>query len=108
MVVLHGVYDFSLTYYDNPLSRELSHLTPFFVAGLAFYYFQTIRQDMDDAPQALSAHAVFLLGTAVTVGTLLNFLVWQEGWGGALQAIVGAILSSVLFCWLFVYHLRTT
>ena len=108
MVVLHGVYDFSLTYYDNPLSRELSHLTPFFVAGLAFYYFQTIRQDMDDAPQALSAQAVFLLGTATAVGTLLNFLVWQEGWGDALQAIVGSILSSVLFCWLFVYHLRNT
>ena len=108
MVLLHGFYDFSLGGYDNPFSKEVSQLYPFIVAGLAFYYFQTVRQDQDDAPQALSAHAVFLLGTAFATGVLLNYLVWQQGWGPALQSIIPAILSSVLIGWLFSHQLRNS
>jgi hypothetical protein len=106
MVLLHGFYNFSLGGYDNLISRELSSLFPVMVAGLAFFYFQTVRRDQDDAPQAISAHAVFVLGTTVVIGTLFNFLVWQGGWGPAIQAIVPSVLSSAVFCWLFMHLLR--
>ena len=106
MVLLHGFYNFSQGGHQNPFSQELSNLLPFFVAGLAYYYFQTIHHEQDDAPQVLSAHAVFLLGSAVVVGTLLNFLVWENGWALALEGLIPAALSCVLFGWLFTHLLR--
>ncbi len=106
MVLLHGFYNFSLGGYDNPFSRELANLFPFIIAGLGWYYFQTLRQEQDEAPQILSAEAVFLLGITVVMGVLLNFLVWEKGWEGALQTFVPSVLSSVMFGWLFHHFLR--
>lgn len=106
MVMLHGFYNFSQAGFDNPFSRELSGLFPFIIAGLAWYYFQTVRQEQDDAPQRLSAEAVFLLGTTMVTGTLLNYLVWENGWETGLGVLVPTALSSVLFCWLFHHLLR--
>lgn len=106
MVMLHGFYNFSQGAYGGQLDHEISRLFPFIVGGLAWYYFQTIRQDQDRAPEALSAQAVFLLGTAVVMGTLLNFLVWENGWGMALEAFIPAVLSAAMLCWLFSHLLR--
>lgn len=106
MVMLHGFYNFSQAGFDNPFSLELAGLFPFIIAGLAWYYFQTLRHEQDDAPQNLSAEAVFLLGTTVVMGTLLNYLVWENGWELALQIFVPSVLSSVLFGWLFHHFLR--
>ena len=106
MVLVHGFYNYSLGGFDDAFSRELRYLVSFIVAGLAWFYFQTVRQEQDDAPQNLSAEAVFLLGTTVLVGTLLNYLVWEGGWNNALHSIIPAALSSVIFCWMFHYHLR--
>ena len=79
---------------------------PFLVAGLAWHYFQLVREVQDGAPQALSAHAVFLLGTAVVLGTLLNFLVAEGGWESAIHGLVPAALSSALLGALFSHLLR--
>ena len=106
VVVLHGIYNFSQGGFDNPFSRELANLFPFIVAGLGWYYFQSIRQEQDDAPQLVSAEAVFLLGTTIVTGTLLSYLVHESGWASALTAFVPAALSSILFCWLFHHFLR--
>ena len=106
MVLLHGFYNFSQGGFDNPFSRELSGLFPFIIAGLAWYYFQTIRQEQEAAPQPLSAEAVFLLGTTIVMGTLLNYLVHENGWAAAVSAFIPAALSSILFCWLFHHFLR--
>ena len=106
MVMLHGFYNFSQGGYGGQLDHEISRLFPFIVGGLAWYYFQTIRQDQDRTPQVLSAQAVFLLGTAVVMGTLLNFLVWENGWDMALHAFVPAVLSAAMLCWLFTHLLR--
>ena len=84
----------------------MSGLFPFIIAGLAWYYFQTIRQEQEAAPQPLSAEAVFLLGTTIVMGTLLNYLVHENGWAAAVSAFIPAALSSILFCWLFHHFLR--
>ena len=106
MVLLHGLYNFSQGGHDNLFSRELAGMFPFIVAGLAWHYFQVVRDEQDGAPQALSAQAVFLLGTAVVLGTLLNFLVWDGGWEAAIHSLVPAALSSVLLGALFSHLLR--
>ena len=106
MVLLHGFYNFSQGGHDNLFSRELSGMFPFMVAGLAWHYFQVVRDEQDGAPQALSAQAVFLLGTAVVLGTLLNFLVAEGGWEAAIHGLVPAALSSVLLGALFSHLLR--
>lgn len=108
MVLLHGFYNFSQGGFDNPFSRELSNLTVFMIAGLGWFYFQTLRQEQDDAPQNLSATAVFLLGSTIVMGTLLNFHVWQLGWQTALIVFIPAALSAVLMGWLFVHFLRNS
>ena len=106
LVLLHGLYNFSQGGHDNLFSRELAGMFPFIVAGLAWHYFQVVRDEQDGAPQALSAQAVFLLGTAVVLGTLLNFLVWDGGWEAAIHSLVPAALSSVLLGALFSHLLR--
>ena len=106
MVLFHGFYNFSQGGFDNPFARELAHLFPWLIAGLAWHYFRSIREEQDDAPQLLGAEFVFLLGTTIVMGTLLNYLVQQSGWDEALKAFVPTALSSVVTCWLFHHFLR--
>lgn len=105
MVFVHGVYNFSQDDYRVPLLKELPQLVVFIVVGLAWHYFQVIKQEREDAAQVVSAHGVFLLGTAAVMGVLLNFLVWENGWGMALTLFVPSALASVLMCWLFMRFL---
>lgn len=102
MVALHGFYDFCLTGHAG----ELGQFPIFILAGLAWFYFQTVRTEQDGAPQLLSAHAAFLLGSAVLTGCLLNYLVAQFGWHLAFSLMVPAFLSIVLTSALFVRFLR--
>ncbi|MDB6071605.1 MAG: hypothetical protein JWL81_2776 [Verrucomicrobiales bacterium] len=106
MVLIHGLYNFSQDDYRVPLLKELPQLVVFIVVGLAWHYFQVIKQEREDAAQVVSAHGVFLLGTAAVMGVLLNFLVWENGWGTALGLFVPTALGSVLMCWLFMRFLH--
>ncbi len=106
MVLIHGLYNFSQDDYRVPLLKELPQLVVFIVVGLAWHYFQVIKQEREDAAQVVSAHGVFLLGTAAVMGVLLNFLVWENGWGTALVLFVPTALGSVLMCWLFMRFLH--
>ena len=49
MVLVHGFYNYSQGGFRDVLSRELSYLVSFIVAGLAWFYFQTVREEQDDA-----------------------------------------------------------
>ncbi len=105
-VLLHGFYNFSLDGFDNPFSRELAMLTPVMLVGLAWYYFLTLRQEQDDAPQRLSAEATFLLGSTILMGTLLNFHVWNHGWLQAITLLIPSLLTYLFYGWLFHHFLR--
>ncbi|MES2709807.1 MAG: PrsW family glutamic-type intramembrane protease [Verrucomicrobiota bacterium] len=102
MVVVHGFYDFCLSGY----SKDAASLPMYVLAGLAYFYFQTVRSEQDGAPQVLSAHSVFLLGSAVLVGSLLNYLVADLGWHLSLIILWPALLSIILLNALFVWFLR--
>lgn len=102
MVAVHGFYDFCLSGY----SADAANLPTFLLAGLAWYYFQTVRMEQDGAPQVISAYSVFLLGSAVLVGFLLNCLVADFGWQTGFIILWPAVLSVVLLNAMFVWLLR--
>lgn len=102
LVAFHGFYDFCLSGY----SVELASLPTFMLVGLGWFYFQTVHAEQDGAPHALSAHAVFLLGSAVLAGCLLNYLVADVGWYPAFILLWPALLSITLTNALFVWFLR--
>lgn len=102
MVVVHGFYDFCLSGY----SVDAAGLPMFLLAGLAWYYFQTMRAEQAGAPQVITAYSVFLVGSAVLVGFLLNCLVADFGWQISMLLLWPAVLSVVLLNALFVWFLR--
>ncbi|MDB6133659.1 MAG: hypothetical protein JWM59_1902 [Verrucomicrobiales bacterium] len=102
VVALHGLYDFCLSGY----SAEAANLPIWILAGLAWFYFQTVRTEQGTAPQVVSAHSVFLLGSAVLLGCLLNYLVAGFGWQISFIMLGPALLSVVLLNAMFVWFLR--
>ncbi|RYD37551.1 MAG: PrsW family intramembrane metalloprotease [Verrucomicrobiaceae bacterium] len=102
VVALHGLYDFCLSGY----SQEAANLPIWILAGLAWFYFQTVRTEQGTAPQVVSAHSVFLLGSTVLLGCLLNYLVAGFGWQISFIMLGPALLSVVLLNAMFVWFLR--
>ena len=103
VVVVHGLYDSLLS---TPEFSDYSFLSFVIIFFVAQRYFQRAGMLRDAQPHAVAPLAVFLLGTTLLIGVVLNYVAWQVGLYDSLRIVGSATLSVCLLAFVFINEFK--
>ena len=106
MVLLHGAYDFCLSWSDDRGIFTLDYFANLIMILLAYAYCQELLKTREPRGAFFGPLWTFLVGVAVLVACTLVFSSQYHGLESAAKAIYGSGLGAALMIFLFSYQLR--
>ncbi|MFV1994645.1 MAG: PrsW family glutamic-type intramembrane protease [Verrucomicrobiales bacterium] len=103
VVVAHGIYD-SLLAVPELHDYSILHLIVFVL--IARRFFSQAAALSDARARTISPLAVFVLGTALLIGVVINYAAWQQPIFQALTAVGFAVLGVIPIAFVFINQFR--